>query len=71
MSEMKTSQMISKDADPINLIKEDERTFDSDQLMRTEGAANLLFGRKPGGVVNGSVKKAETGPMYMSDYQQC
>ena len=67
MSELKTSQMPSKDADPINI--KDERIV-CVEILRTEGVADKQDGRKPGGVVNGSVKKAETGPMYMSDYQQ-
>ena len=67
MSEFKTSQMPSEDADPINI--EDER-FGSVEILGTEGVADDQGGRKPGGVVNGSVckvKKAETGLMYMSD----
>ena len=39
------------------------------EILGTEGVANKQGGRKPGGVVNGSVckvKKAETGLMYMS-----
>ena len=67
MSEFKTIQMPSEDADPINI--EDER-FGSVEILGTEGVADDQGGRKPGGVVNGSVKevkKAETGPLYMSD----
>ena len=64
MSELKISQMPSKDADPINI--KDERIV-CVEILRTEGVADKQDGRKPGGVVNGSVKKAETGPMYMSD----
>ena len=40
------------------------------EILGTEGVADDQGGRKPGGVVNGSVKevkKAETGPLYMSD----
>ena len=40
------------------------------KTLGTEGVADQQVGRKPGGVVNGSVKevkKAETGPLYMSD----
>ena len=40
------------------------------EILGTEGVADDQGGRKPGGVVNGSVckvKKAETGLMYMSD----
>ena len=39
------------------------------EILGTEGVADEQGGRKPGGVVNGSVckvKKAETGLMYMS-----
>ena len=38
-------------------------------ILGTEGVADRQDGRKPGGVVNGSVVKevTETGPMYMSD----
>ena len=67
MSEFKTIQMPSEDADPINI--EDER-FGSVEILGTEGMADDQGGRKPGGVVNGSVKevkKAETGLLYMSD----
>ena len=58
--------MFSKDAD-LNKIK-DER-FISMTILGTEGVADRQDGRKPGGVVNGSVVKevTETGPMYMSD----
>ena len=68
MSEFKTSQMPSEDADPINI--EDER-FGSVEILGTEGVADRQDGRKPGGVVNGSVvsEVTETGPMYMSDHR--
>ena len=39
------------------------------EILGTEGVADEQGGRKPGGVVNGSVckvKKAESGLMYMS-----
>ena len=58
--------MFSKDAD-LNKIKDDR--FISMTILGTEGVADRQDGRKPGGVVNGSVVKevTETGPMYMSD----
>ena len=68
MCEISSCQMFSKDVDvDPNKIK-DER-FISLKTLGTEGVADRQVGRKPGGVVNGSVckvKKAETGLMYMS-----
>ena len=68
MCEISSCQMFSKDVDvDPNKIK-DER-FISMMILGTEGVADRQDGRKPGGVVNGSVvsEVTETGPMYMSD----
>ena len=70
MCEDNNSKVISKDVDPNKIKLKDERFNDRLFLLGTEGAASLQDGRKPGGVVNGSVKivkKAETSLMYMSD----
>ena len=50
------NKMISKDADPNNIKMKDERFSDRMWLLGTEGTASLQDGRKPGGVVNGSVE---------------
>ena len=57
MCEISSCQMFSKDVDvdvDPNKIK-DER-FISMMILGTEGVADRQVGRKPGGVVNGSVK---------------
>ena len=69
MCEDNNSKVISKDVDPNKIKLKDERFNDRLFLLGTEGVADEQGGRKPGGVVNGSVckvKKAETGLMYMS-----
>ena len=48
--------MFSKDAVPYNNSKEVERFSDRVWFLRTEGVASLQDGRKPGGVVNSSVR---------------
>ena len=50
------NKMISKDANPNNIKMKDERFSDRMWLLGTEGTASLQDGRKPGGVVNGSVE---------------
>ena len=50
------NKMISKDASPNNIKMKDERFSDRMWLLGTEGTASLQDGRKPGGVVNGSVE---------------
>ena len=55
MCEISSCQMFSKDVDvDPNKIK-DER-FISMMILGTEGVADRQDGRKPGGVVNGSVE---------------
>ena len=48
--------MYSKDVDPNKTMMKDERFDVGVLLLGTEGAANQQDGRKPGGVVNGSVE---------------
>ena len=67
-NEFKTSQMLSKDADPINIKRKDEVFLDSVDVLGTEGVANQQAGRKPGrGSKRHSHLEAETGLMYRSD----
>ena len=66
--EFKTSQMLSKDADPINIKRKDEVFLDSVDVLGTEGVVNQQAGRKPGrGSKRLSKLEAETGLMYRSD----
>jgi len=48
--------MYSKDVDTNKTMMKDERFNVRVLLLGTEGAANLQDGRKPGGVLNGSVE---------------
>ena len=66
--EIKTSQMPSKDANPINIKRKDEVFLDVVDVLGTEGVANQHAGRKPGrGSKRLSKLEAETGLMYRSD----
>ena len=66
--EFKTSQMLSKDADPINIKRKDEVFLESVDVLGTEGVTNQQAGRKPGrGSKRLSQVEAETGLMYRSD----
>ena len=59
MCEDNNSKVIFKDVDPNKIKLKDERFNDRLFLLGTEGAASLQDGRKPGRVVNGSIKIQE------------
>ena len=66
--EIKTSQMPSKDANPINIKRKDEVFLDDVDILGTEGVANQQAVRKPGrGNKRLGKIEAETGLMYRSD----
>ena len=56
MSEDTICQMFSKDVVPYKIKMKDVRYIVCVLFLRTEGVASLQDGRKPGGVVNSSVR---------------